>query len=97
MERQARQTLRFPPDEGAVAWIDPNAHADRYNFKPTLAALVTDEALIGCGLVALSQDWLREGAEFTVRVGNLAPIKAQVRWKRDLGEGVVRLGVAFLE
>lgn len=97
MDRPVRQCLRFPPDEGVVAWIDPNVHADKHDFKPTLAALVTDEALLGCGLIALSRDWLGEGSECTVRVGKLAPLKARICWKRELGDGALRLGVAYLD
>lgn len=97
MEHAPRQYLRFPPDEGAVAWVDPNPHATKKSFKPTFAALVTDEALVGCGLITLFQDWIGEGTEFTVRVGKLAPIRAQVRWTRDLGDRVVRIGVVFIE
>lgn len=92
-----RRHLRFPPDEGAVAWVDPNPHATRADFKPRFAALVTDEALVGCGLVTVDQGWIEAGTEFTVRVGRLAPIRAQVRWTRDLGERVVRIGVVFID
>jgi hypothetical protein len=97
VERPVRRHLRFPPDEGAVAWIDPRPHTERKDFKPTVAALVTDEALAGCGLVILSRDRLSEGAELMVRVTDLVPLRAQVRWVRDLGDGVVKLGVEFLE
>jgi hypothetical protein len=96
MEQILRQYLRFPPDEGAVAWVDPNPKATRKDFKPTCAALVTDEALAGCGLITIFQDWIDIGTEFSVRVGRLAPIRAQVRWTKDLGGRVVRLGVEFI-
>lgn len=92
-----RKYLRFPPEEGAVAWVDPNPLATRKDFQPTFAALVTDEALVGCGLIAIYQDWIKEGSEFTVRVGRLAPIQAQVRWVRDLGGRVIRIGVVVCE
>ena len=91
-----RQHLRFPPDEGAVAWVDPNPQARRKDFRAAFAALVTDEALAGCGLVTIDPGWIRVGTEFSVRVGRLAPIRAQVRWTKDLGGRVVRLGVEFL-
>jgi hypothetical protein len=97
VDHPVRRFLRFPPDEGAVALIDPNTGADRRDFKPALSALVTDEALVGCGLVTFSQEWLGEGTELVVKVGNLVPLKAEIRWVRELGEGLVKLGVVFLE
>lgn len=97
MEHSPRQFLRFPPDEGAVAWIDPEVREEKIEFKPTLAALVVDEALVGCGLVTIGRDWLAEGRKIMVRVENLAPLRGEIRWVRDLGLGVVRLGVVFLE
>lgn len=97
MDHDTRQHLRFPPDEGGVAWIDPNPEADENTFKPIVAALVIDEALAGCGLVTLAQDWLNEGAQIKLKVEGLAPLTAEVRWIRPLGDQVVEFGVALLE
>ncbi len=97
MSTGVRRALRFPPDEGAVAWIDPSVHEDKDDFKPTVAALVTDEALNGCGLITLVHDWLREGTECMVMVGNLAPLRAEIRWVKDLDDSVLKIGVVFLE
>jgi hypothetical protein len=97
MERQVRKFLRFPPDDDAVAWIDPEVHPDPREFKPTFAALVTDEALVGCGLITLRREWMAEGAEFVVQIEKLSPIKAQIRWLKEMDDGVVKLGVALLD
>lgn len=97
MGHHVRQGTRFPPDDGAVAWIDPRVYENKRDFKPAFAALVVNEALAGCALVTLRQHWLKDGMVFMVKVERLAPLKAQIRWVRDLGEGVVKLGVAFLE
>jgi hypothetical protein len=97
MDRPVRRHLRFPPDEGAVAWIDPRTDMDGKDFHATFAALVTDEGLEGCGLVALARDRMGEGVSLRVQVKDLAPLRAQVRWVRELGLGVVKLGVEFLD
>jgi hypothetical protein len=97
VEQTIRQGIRFPPDDGAVAWIDPSLSDDKHNFKPAVAALIVNEALAGCGLVTLHQAWVRVGTVCMVKVEHLAPLKAEVRWVRDLGDGVVKIGVAFLE
>lgn len=97
MEYTDRQGVRFPPDDGAVAWLDPSVYEDKSQFTPTVSALIVNEALRGCGLITQHQDWLKEGMICMVRVDRLAPLPAEIRWVRDLGEGVSKIGVQFLE
>jgi hypothetical protein len=97
MSTDVRRSRRFPPDEGTMAWIDPNVHEDKDDFNPTIPALVTDEALHGCGVVTLFDDRLSVDAECMVRVGHLAPLKSQLRWVKDLNNDVRKMGVMFLE
>jgi hypothetical protein len=80
-----------------MAWIDPAVHEDKRDFRPTIAALVTDETLHGCGVVTLFDRRLSEDAECMVRVGDLAPLKSQIRWVKDLNSNVRKIGVMFLE
>ena len=84
----------------AVALHTPGATlvtADKRYFKPTIAALVTDEALRGCGIVTLSGAPLGPDTECMVRVGNLPPLRSQIRWVKELTAEVRRAGVMFLE
>jgi hypothetical protein len=97
MPKDARKSRRFPPDEGTLAWIDPNVHDDKRHFKPTIAALVTDEALHGCGMITLSRDPIGPDAECMIRVGDLAPLRSQIRWVKDLSGDARKVGVMFLE
>lgn len=97
MSEEARKFRRFPPDEGEVAWIDPNAEDDKRDFKPTIAALVTDESFNGCGLVVLSRDSIIRDTDCMIRVGDLPPILSKVRWVKDLGTDAWKASVTFLE
>jgi hypothetical protein len=97
MYSELRESRRFPPDEGTLAWIDTEVHEDKRAFRPTIAALVTDEALHGCGMVALAHDRFRDEAECMVQVGDLAPLRSQIRWIKNLNHDVLRIGVRFLE
>ena len=97
MEYPDRQGMRYLPNEGAVAWLDPSVYEDKRHFTPVLSALIVNEALTGCGLIALHQDWLKEGMVCMVRVDRLGPLTAEIRWIRELGEGVSKIGVEFLE
>lgn len=94
---EARTSRRFPPDEGTVAWIDPSVQGDKRDFKPRIAALVTDESLHGCGIVTLSRDHIGLDTECMIRVGALSPLRSQVRWVKDLGANARKVGVMFLE
>jgi hypothetical protein len=97
MDNSVRKSLRFPPDDGTVAWIDLVVHEDKKDFNPTIPALVIDEALDGCGVVTLFHTRLSEESECLVRVGNLEPLRAQVRWIKDLDDDVFKIGLMYLE
>ena len=97
MPDHQRKSRRFPPDEGAMAWIDPSAPEDKRDFRPLIPALLTDEALHGCGVVTLADARLSENAQCLVQAGNLAPLKSQIRWVKDLPGDIQRIGMMFLE
>ncbi|WP_295446310.1 hypothetical protein [uncultured Thiodictyon sp.] len=97
MEYTDRQGIRFPANNGAVAWLDPGVYEDKNQFTPALSALIVNEALTGCGLITHNQDWIKQGMICMVRVDRLAPLQAEIRWVRDLGEGVSKIGVEYLE
>jgi ABC-type uncharacterized transport system substrate-binding protein len=42
-------------------------------------------------------DRLTEETECMVRIGDLAPLKSQIRWVKELHNDVQRIGVMFLE
>ena len=94
---ETRTSRRFPPGEGTIAWIDPRVHDDERNFKPTIAALVTDESLRGCGIVVLSRDDMCQGAECMIRVGDLPPLWSQIRWVKNFRATAQMVGMMFLE
>jgi hypothetical protein len=80
-----------------MAWIDPSAPDDKRDFRPVIPALLTDETLHGCGVVTLTDARLCENAECMVQAGNLAPLKAQIRWVKDLSDNVRKIGLMYLE
>ena len=91
----ARKSIRYKPDEGAIALIDlgPKKSA----FKPTITALVLNEAAKGCGLVTLARPQLIEGKQVRVKVGALEPLLAEIRWRTDPDPELCKLGLVFLE
>ncbi len=97
MQQGERKSLRFPPDKSPLAWVDPYAHASREGFKPRLPVLLVDEARDGCGVVSLYHDNLMEGAVIWIQIAALAPMRAEIRWIKDLDESALKLGLMYLD
>lgn len=92
-----RRSLRFQPDEGNIAEIDPEAKDNKNNFKARIRALIVDEALEGCCLVLTHNRLLQVGDICLVKVGMLDPLISEVRWIRDLDEEIQKIGIMYLE
>lgn len=91
-----RQSIRFEPDPGTIAWIDFESKS-KEPFSPSIPALVSEESHRGCGLVALMTPKLKVGSICKVKVGHSGALKAEVRWRVELDSQTVRLGVMYLE
>jgi len=92
-----RRKVRFAPDEGAIAQIDPTIREDNADFEPKIQALVIDEARDGCGLVVVNNKVLFEGDTCLVKIGDLDPLISEIRWVQELDEDVQKIGVMYLE
>jgi len=90
-----RSSVRFKPDEGTYALIDLNP--ERETFDPTLPALVFSEAHNGVGLIVVATPRLQNGDIIRVQVGNLAPLKGEVRWREQLDVDTLKIGLLFKE
>lgn len=98
---EQRHHLRFPPDEWEIALIQcTDAAVTEDQFRPEIAGLVMEESRAGCGLVVLErliEDRLKNGDRCTVKVARLGVMLAEVRWIKDVDEGVCRLGLHYIE
>lgn len=92
-----RNAIRFNPDLGTLAQIDLELTRDDGSFRPTLLGLVSDESSKGAGIVLLATEKLQEKSECRIQVGRLPPMRAEIRWRRELDLQVVRVGLLFLE
>jgi hypothetical protein len=97
MSDSGRKSIRFEPDEGTIAQIDPTAQEDKSKFRPTIQALVIDEALDGCGVVLVKNTALGEGDICLIKVGQLDPLIGEVRWIKELDQDVHKIGIMYLE
>lgn len=81
-----------------AGWAEIDPRPSPTGFDPSALAMVVDEAFGGAGLVLLqSGAGLRKGDRCRVRVGELGPLLAEVRWREELGTRLARCGLQFLE
>ena len=92
-----RQSIRFPPDPGAIAWIDTTGGGKKRDFNASYTTLITEESHRGCGLVMKMTSELQVGAMCRVKVGNNPALSAEVRWRVELDSQIIRIGLMFLE
>ncbi len=90
-----RANLRYKPQSTVHALID--ADFATAEFSPTISALIFDESFGGCGLVILDTPKLQVGDRCRIQIGNLPVTRAEVRWRRELAEDVIKIGVLFNE
>ena len=94
-----RKHIRFVPDSGTIAEIDVSS-SDVESFSPTISGLVFEESFKGCGLTLLrtaATQGFKVDMQFLIRVGKIGPLYAEVRWRKDLDEKVMNIGVYFLD
>ena len=91
-----RKYTRFPSGKAVHAEIDVGTDLNQA-FAPTIAALVTDEAYQGCGLVLLSTESLQLHQVCRVQLGRQSPMVAEVRWRQELHPQVIRVGLMYKE
>lgn len=92
-----RTSVRFNSDPNAIAQVDIGKGPDGEAFYPTVLGLVADESTRGCGIILIEIPELVVGDKCKVQVGKLHPMKAEVRWRKVIDAGVLRLGLLYLE
>ncbi len=90
-----RKGIRFKPDSQTLATI--SYQNQKKNFTVDLHALVVTESFGGCGVVTFRSPKLTPGTCCTIQVGKIGPLEAEVRWRVDLDEDLMKLGFKYLE
>ena len=95
--RIKRKNIRFKPEAAQVAFLQFNTKASS-TFKPEVSALILEESAGGCGLVVIgSEDDYYTTQLCRVKVGKLAPLRAEIRWLQTQGRDVISMGLKYLE
>jgi hypothetical protein len=90
-----RSKLRYVPFEPSHALLDTELTTPE--FAPTMSALVFDESHDGCSLLFMDCTKMQVGDRLRMMFDNMPVLKAEVRWRREIAEGVAKAGVMFLD
>ncbi len=93
--KNKRKGVRFFSDPGTFALID--IRPKKKDFAPEFRALVVTESFKGCSLVIVNALLFVTGDKVKVKVGELSPLLAEIRWSVELDDGIQKLGLMFLE
>jgi hypothetical protein len=93
--KKIRKNTRFKPDPGTYAEVKFPAKGK--SSAPNYSGLVLSEAFGGCSMVLVYGPNLANGDQCNVKVGNLTPLLAEVRWVIALDENIQKVGFKFLE
>lgn len=93
-----RKRTRFLPDPGTYALIDTGHDTAAQVFQPDITALIFNESYSGCALVIMGHKRLQVGQTCRIKLGYLnQPMLAEVRWRRELYNGIARIGLKYIE
>ena len=102
-----RKHIRFYPEPLEIALIDTNKvrfagynHGDPVMITDYIA-LIENESQKGATLVFVLKDddqsFVKEGARWLVKLGKLAPLRAEVKWHRTIDTFIVKVGILLLD
>lgn len=107
---ERRRHIRFKP--GAVNLEDLEARtreaiafialdAESETFTPEVNGFIIEQSHSGCSLVLVRAkevyDELSSGKKCIIKAGPLSPMRAEVRWRKDLDESVFKVGFQYLD
>ena len=88
------RSVRFSPDPLDSVLIDFNFDATPFN--PTAVGLIINESYTGCAMV-IKEVSLKAHQNVRVQVGRLGIMGAKIIWAKEIEEGLMKIGIQFLE
>jgi hypothetical protein len=92
-QNNKRSGTRFKPEPLDYAQID--FQSDPGAFDPSVAAVILNESPGGCSLAFASPCPIGLGGKVCIKVGNLDPVVAEVRWIKTYDDRLVALGFKY--
>ena len=90
-----RTSIRFKPDDNALALID--LKPSNKGFNPSIPALILNESFTGCSVLFACDEDLKKGKKIRIKIGNLHPMKASLIWIKEFEESIFKVGIKLLE
>lgn len=90
-----RRHTRFNPDYLTVALLEMGESEN--DFSPQMAALVINQSYRGAALAMRPHAALTLGQKCYVKVGELAPLRAEIVWMKGDDPEMIKVGVNFLD
>jgi hypothetical protein len=89
-----RRHTRFKPDATSMTLVEFNPSENE--FRADSSALTLEESFSGCCIIlALKISNITENI-WRVRVGDFAPLLAEVVWVKNLDENIYKVGLKYL-
>jgi hypothetical protein len=88
------RATRFQPDPLDHALIDFNKDGA---FNATAVALIMNESYTGCSLLIKTTNIPQKDQILKVKVGRLDVMPGRVVWVKAVEDGVIKVGIQFLE
>lgn len=87
----ALRKIRYDADKDSLLWISDE------NGKQIGMGLLINESLTGCNGVLREAESLEKGNVYLVKPGEIAALRAKLRWRKKLAEGVFQVGFEYLD
>lgn len=106
---ERRKYLRYNPTVHSIQNLqekamEATAHIDlaqQEEFSPKIHGLIVEKSHAGCSVAFVkadqSYDLLEQGKECLVKAGPLHPMKAVVRWRKNLDDDLFKVGFQYME
>lgn len=102
-----RHHIRYFPDTDEVALISLGGKEfdrfenENYCFQGNIAALILDISYGGCNLALIDHQPEKKilpiGFRTVVKAGKLDPLQAEVKWRVELTDNMLKVGFEFMD
>jgi len=92
--KNTRRYIRYTGPSCGYAKIDPRQRSG--GFDPEMVGLIVSESCKGCGIIINATEGLQVDEECTIQLRELPPVAAIVRFRSEISDEAVKLGLVYL-
>lgn len=92
-----RKHIRYKPMPGSeVVYLDFKS-SQKDDFYPNILGLVFSESYKGFGAIFIGEEPFDKGTQCYIRIGQIGPLRAEVRYTIQLDVDIFRAGLMYLD